>query len=460
MITIVKKHNLNLKTDYLFNQLLKQFNNVVRFGYNRIIKDKITKPSELEQRVKLTMKNIDGLDASWIKEAVKISTELHTDKKLYFGSKKLFFKRKYNKIDNLNKNNIPLSMRGSSTTSHGNRKASLIDNKLVFKPFNGSKYEITLKLSKKETKLLSKIEEGIKTKTDYFSFKIDTENIYISVNVPTTVDDKQLYKQVMNRNLGIDLNPNWLALSISDINSKNQKTIFKEIIDLRLINTCSRDKKLYELTMINKHILDLCRSYHVDNVCIEDLSISSKDNKKGKQFNKLVNNSWSRNYQVNNLTKILIENKIKYLMVNPFYTSFIGQIKNVYDYDSVGASLEVAYRGFIQTEGIKSNVWVVKAEQDYVNEYLCGSITTHWKEMLENDGIKSVTTWKEMYNLFKNLGYKYKKVSKNKKKFETVVVKKFTTTNSYRFLFNDVEKLKCSCLRLNSIKSKIDLIKF
>ena len=213
--------------------------------------------------------------------------------------------------------------------------------------------------------------------------------------------------------------------------------------------------------MINKHILDLCRSYHVDNVCIEDLSISSKDNKKGKGYNKLVNNSWSRNYQVNNLTKILTENKIKYLMVNPFYTSFIGQIKNVDDYVSVGASLEVAYRGFIQTEGIKSDVWFVKAEQDYVNEYLSGSLTTHWKEMLENDGVKSITTWKEMYNLFKNLGYK-KTVSKNKKKSETVVlnIKKFTTTNSYRFLFNDVEKLKWSCLRLNSIKSMIDLIKF
>ena len=454
MITIVKKHNLNLKTDSIFNKLLKQFNNVVRFSYNRIIKDDITKPSELEQKVKLTMKNIDGLDASWIKEAVKLSTELYTDKKLYFGSKKEFFKRKYNKIDSLNKNNIPLSMRGSSDV--GNRKASLIGNKLIFKPFKGSKYEINLKLSKKETKLLSKIQEGIKNKSDYFSFKIDNYNIYIMVNIPTTVETKHLYKQVLNRNLGIDLNPNWLALSISDINSKNQKIIFKEIIDLRLINQQSRDKKLYELTMINKHIIDLCRSYHVDNVCIEDLTIKSKDNKLGKGYNKLVNNSWSRNYQVNNLTKILIENKIKHLMVNPFYTSFIGQVKNVNDYDSVGASLEVAYRGFIQTEGIKSNVWVAKAEQDYVNRYLCSSLTTHWKEMLMNDGHKTINTWKEMYNLFKNLGYKN---PKKQKKSENDVVNLFTASNSYRFLFNEVEKLKWSCLRLNSNKSLIDLIK-
>jgi hypothetical protein len=61
---------------------------------------------------------------------------------------------------------------------------------------------------------------------------------------------------------------------------------------------------------------------------------------------------------------------------------------------------------------------------EYVNEFLSSLVTTHWKEMLPE-----VNTFKEMYNHFK-----FKKKSKN----------------SYRFLFNDVEKLKWSCFRLMS----------
>jgi hypothetical protein len=113
-------------------------------------------------------------------------------------------------------------------------------------------------------------------------------------------------------------------------------------------------------------------------------------------------------------------------MVNPFYTSFMGQIKNENDYDSIAASKEVAFRGYLMNKGIKIN--------EYVNDFLSGLVTTRWKEMLPN-----VNTFKDMYNYFKT-----KKKSKN----------------SYRFLFNDVEKLKWSSLRLKSNKSMIDLIRF
>ena len=78
------------------------------------------------------------------------------------------------------------------------------------------------------------------------------------------------------------------------------------------------------------------------------------------------------------------------------------------------------------SKGIKVN--------DYVNNFLSSLVTTHWKEMLPD-----INTFREMYDFFKT-----KKKSKN----------------SYRFLFNDVEKLKWSCLRLNSNKSMIDLIRF
>lgn len=447
MITIKKRHNLIIDDD--FNELLNKFNNVVRYSYNRRVKDNLTKLSDIEKYVKLNMKNIESLDASWIKCAVKKASELHiNDDKLYFGGKSNFFKEKFKKINlkkkliklensndfmqkskinneiqklkefNLNKN-MPLEMRGSSTDPNGNRKAKLINNKVIFKPFRGKSYEIELKLSKNELKMLNSLEKLINLKQSYFNIEINNEFFWISFNEPVL----ETHKFKKNRYLGIDLNPNWIAISIMD---NGIKCIHKELVDLRLLNKEDKNKKIYELSILNKHIIGLCKNFGVEFVCLEELVISSKDNNLGKYYNRLVNNDWCRNFIISNLVKLMNISSIKFIKVNPFYTSFMGQVKNNCDYDSLAASKEVAYRGYLEKNRIKVN--------DYVKEFLGGEVTTQWKDML-NPG----STFKDLYDHFKT-----KKKSKN----------------SYRFLFNDVEKLKWSSLRLKSNKSKIDLIRF
>jgi len=414
MITIKKQHNID---DPKFIELLNKFNNVVRYSYNRKVKDSITKLSDLENHVKSNMNNIDCIDASWIKAAVKKSTELQTEKKLYFGSKSKFFKRKFHKINNYNKD-LPIEMRGSSNDK-GNRKAKLDGNTFIFKPYKGLEFSIELKLSGNEKRMLNIIQEESKLSKNYFNFEINEKYVWISFNEP--VMEKHNFKK--DRYLGIDLNPNWIAISIMD---KGKEEVYRELIDLRKLNKKSKSKKEYELSILNKHIVNICKGYHVEYVCIEDLSIRSSNKGLGRRYNKLLNNDWNRNYLVNNLVKWLNINSIKHLMVNPFYTSFVGQVKNIEDYDSIAASKEVGYRGYLMNKGIKVN--------EYVNDFLSGLVTTHWKEMLPD-----INTFREMYDFFKT-----------KKK----------SRNSYRFLFNDVEKLKWSSFRLMSNKSTIDLIRF
>lgn len=413
MITIKKRHNIK---DPIFDELLKKYNNIVRYSYNRIIKDGITKLSDLEKYVKSNMNNINGMDASWIKSAVKKSTELQTENKLYFGGKSKFFKRKFSKINSYNKDS-PMEMRGSSN-DRGNRKAKLDGNNFILKPYKSLEFNIKLKLSRNEKRMLGIIQEESKLSKNYFNFEIDKDYIWISFNEP--VIEKHSFKK--DRYLGIDLNPNWIALSIIDID----KEVHKELVDLRELNKLSKSKKEYELSILNKHIVSICKGYNVEYVCVEDLSIKSSNKGLGKRYNKLLNNDWNRNYLVNNLIKWLNINSIKNLMVNPFYTSFIGQVKNIEDYDSLAASKEVAWRGYLMNKGIKVN--------EYVNNFLSGLVTTHWKEMLPD-----INTFREMYDFFKT-----QKKSKN----------------SYRFLFSDVEKQKWSSLRLKSHKSMIDLIRF
>jgi len=409
VITIKKKHNIQNDT---LNDLISKFNNVVRFSYARKIKDGIDNLSDLEKIVKSSMENIEILDASWIKCAVKVASDLHTDKKLYFGGKSNFFKRKFNKISGYNKD-FPLEMRGSSNDK-GNRKAKLSGNTLIIKPYKGLEIPIDLKLSRREQRMLNIISEQAMSKQNYFNFEIDQEHVWISFNPPVM----SVHEFRKDRYLGIDLNPNWIAVSIMDIG----KEVYKELIDIRLLNKSSKTKKYYEMVSINKHIIGLCKHYRVEYVCLEDLSISSSNKGLGKNYNRLVN-GWNRNGLVNNLVKHLTISDIKYLMVNPYYTSFMGQIKNNKDYDSIAASKEVAYRGFMVNKGL------IKG---YVNDFLGSLVATRWKEMLPQ-----INTYKDLYD-----HYKIQKKSKN----------------SYRFLFNDQEKGQWSYFRLGSNKSMIDLI--
>jgi len=237
MITIKKKHNIN---DPKFLELLKKFNNVVRYAYNRRVKDGISKLSELEQHVKLNMMNIECLDASWIKNAVKKSTELHTDKKLYFGGKSNFFKKKFGKKVDFNKNS-PMEIRGASGDK-GNRKAKLVDNKFIFKPNRHLEFEIELKLSRNERRMLNIIQEESKLSKNYFNFEINEEYIWITFNEP--VMESHTFKK--GRYLGIDLNPNWIAISIMD---NGTEEVYKELIDLRELNKEGKSKKEYELSI-------------------------------------------------------------------------------------------------------------------------------------------------------------------------------------------------------------------
>ena len=65
---------------------------------------------------------VNNLDASWIKAAVKKSTELNSDKKLYFGGKGKFFKRKYKKIEKLNE-----GVRATNTAGISRKNTELME---------------------------------------------------------------------------------------------------------------------------------------------------------------------------------------------------------------------------------------------------------------------------------------------------------------------------------------------
>jgi len=76
------------------------------------------------------------------------------------------------------------------------------------------------------------------------------------------------------------------------------------------------------------------------------LNMKSKDHKKGKKYNKTVNNDWSRNLVFNNLKKRCGFIGVTYQEVFAAYSSFVGNVLYGKKYgDAIGASIELNRRG-------------------------------------------------------------------------------------------------------------------
>ena len=117
------------------------------------------------------------------------------------------------------------------------------------------------------------------------------------------------------------------------------------------------NKRTFETIEISKAIMELATHYEVNTIAIEKLVIKSKDNKKGKKYNKLVNNNWLRNKFINNLTKRANLEGIRVLPIKPEYSSIIGNTmyRSLNKPDMVLASIEISRRA-----NLFNHVYLVK----------------------------------------------------------------------------------------------------
>ena len=141
---------------------------------------------------------------------------------------------------------------------------------------------------------------------------------------------------------------------------------------------------------------------------MEDLSIPSKNNGKGKRFNRLCNQQWCRNRFCNILKKLCKLDKIKILEVIPNYTSFIGNL--VYRSeklpDFILASIEISRRGYefnhqyiLKDKEIKKNIVFGNFDKDKV-VYI---------QSLEELGIDEIpSSFQELYDIIKKSKTRYR----------------------------------------------------
>lgn len=413
----------------------KQYSNLLHVYFNRY-KEGLTQT----QCKHLELNNVELLD-SWFKQSCIFEAiglvKIHKDKKIIFGGKSLFKLRSHRSISKEEfklKRLSPLYSIGEETNPSVkcNRKFFIESNsKIIFKPTRKEKIELKIKISSKKYKrYIELLKEHQKLKDLSVTYKLSSENIWISFDESILKDEVKQFKKKENRIISIDMNPNYIGWSVLDwIDSEKFNIIDKGVLSIKSLNdkselliknkTSSSDsrkvkltnKRNFEVLQCSKFLIEKMKHYKCSIFAIEDLNIKSSDKDRGKKYNRLCNSNWCRTKLVNNLQKWSNIYNVQLIKVKPEYSSFIGNIvyRNLRLPDMILSSIEISRRSFefyhqyiLKDKCIEKNI-VFMALTEHIKKLICQSL----EELSIN-----IQEWNSLFDL-----YKFLKKSKCKYRF-------------------------------------------
>ena len=405
----MKTIKLKIKNDINLTKELKEFNSIVRFSFNRFQEG--LKEKEVRSLVNELFKN-----NCWFNQcAIKVSQQLfkkHKDKKIIFGGKyllKQYMKKLITKEEYSKAKLLPINIQGEACKK-GNRlfNFDLINSKLTLKLSKKNHQLIEFcKPNKNQFRELSKIQELVENKELTLTVSLNNDYIWLTFDESLLQLNEKFKDLKINRVLGIDLNPNYIGLSILEFNKNDEfKVIHKQVFDLNNLNVTSKkssadksskyltNKRKFEIIQVCYEINKLMNYWKCSKLCIEDLNIKSSDKKQGKSFNRLCNNVWNRNLVVNKLK--LLSNIFGYelIEVNPVYSSFIGNLLYGSENcpDMIASSIEIARRGYKKfSKGWFYPIFSI----EHLNE--------QWKQTLSG-----IEDWKSAFKEIKKSKLKYR----------------------------------------------------
>ena len=375
MLTIKLPFETSEENCKTIRELCRQFSPIVRYSYERLKEGK--SGSQVNSLIKQKFGKVDSWFVSSCLLEAKGMAEKDGEKGRIFGGKSNFEKRKAGKITNEQWKQLriqPLSVIGEASKK-GNRKFNfdIENNKLVFKVNKKQHIEITLpKLKKTLKRVMRKLQESCKECLAPISFRISESYIWI------IYDEKKLaspiYSGKAGRTCAIDLNPEYIGCVILDGN----QVVKSKLFNFKQLTNSSSNKLKHELSQTAKSLISFAKSHNCSSFAIEQLNIKNKNHGKGKKFNKLINNKWNRNYLINQLVKRTNIEGIGLTLVNPAYSSIIGNLVHQLP-DAISAAIEIGRRSrkgapfypVVISEDILANRWKEAQGWSYNN----------WKEL-------------------------------------------------------------------------------
>ena len=408
MITLKLKFKTN-ELDILKNDE-RIYSSIVRYSYNRF-KEKSLSQTEIYQDLVSKFKDFPShLITSAMREGKSIYS-LNKDKKVCFGKLKQYNKKLISKEEYQSSRNRGFTSEGSSTKiHHGNQyfKIDLNENKIIYKRSRNVHIDLNLYiLNKRNGTLLTLLKESMQNSIDAVTFKIKDEYVFITFDESKINLNEKFQNLKSNRVIGLDLNPNYIGLSVLEFNKHDEfKVIHKQVFDLSALNITSKkssedksskyltNKRKFELIQVCYEINKLMNYWKCSKLCIEDLNIKLSDKNHGRKFNRLCNNVWNRNLVVNKLKMLSVIYGYELVEVNPVYSSFIGNLLYGSENcpDMIASSIEIGRRGYKKFE--KSWFYPI-FNVDNLNE--------QWKQTLSG-----IEDWKTAFNQIKKSKMMYR----------------------------------------------------
>ena len=374
---------------------MKQYSSVQHFIYNRFA------DGFSQKQIKEQIKNLNNIQLmnSWFIQCAFY--DIPQKEKVIFGGKKNYFDRLKGKITKeqfkLNKLSSIYSIGEIVNKSVKSNRFFHLEQDLgsiIFKPNKDTRIQLSLIGIGNRLSILKKLYQKQENKEIKIGYKLDLNYVYICFE--ETDIQKFETKQIKNRVLALDLNPNYIGWSIVDWKSESEFKLVKSgIYSIKELNDKDfalknkhldsssperiylSNKRNYETLQIAKNIINKAIYYKCQIVSIEDLKINSDDKNKGKKFNKLVNNLWNRNALVNNLQKRCNIFNIKLLKVKPEYSSFIGNF---------------LYRSLNLPDMILASIELSRRAYEFYNQYI-----SKVKEIKKNIVRPNLTEFRELY---------------------------------------------------------------
>ncbi len=350
---------------------------------------------EKEIRKEMDLRFPNKLD-SWFKQSAIYSAigMVKADKELdimtrIFGSKGLFRRRSEGLItaEEWKEGRLQDLYLIGEGPQHGNRKFDFYGDKVIYKPFKGKKIEILLpNLKNNIRRLWSKAVRASEEKKMAITVTLNTTHITLSFDFNIQENQKKVIK---NRFCGIDMNPNFIGVTIFD----GQKLIASKLFDLSSLTGkgINENKLQHETRQIAVELAKYLQYFQVDKVFVEDLSFTQGNKNKGRNFNRLTSNQWKRSTFISSLSKFFT-----LIPLNACYTSTIGNTLYPSLPDPLAASAEIAQRGF--------RLLIVKNKKFYPELPTLKYLQDLWKEA----EIPVCSTWKELHSWLKNTKVKYR----------------------------------------------------
>lgn len=387
---------------------MRVFSSIARVAFNRY-QDGLD-----EKEVRAYCNAMFNHNSWFIQSAVKEAAALYKlngEKRILFGGKnnlRQYLKGLIDKTTFKYRRMFPIGIQGEKLHK-GNRLFALdLDNqRLTYKPSKDRHVEIRfLPMKKKIAEELAKVQELTEQNKITVSIKLSDKYVWLTYD-ESLIYDARFKKLQPKRILGIDMNPNYIGLSVIEFNKNDEfKVLHKQVFDLSKLTISSgksstdsssrhlTNKLKHETIAIAHEISKLVNVWKCKAVAIEDLSIKPKDQKKGKKLNRLCNNKWERRMLVNKLKMLANLHQFNLIEVNPAYSSIVGNIAygNENTPDMVAASIEIARRAYKKFD---KGWFYPRFNIQFRDE--------QWKQTLG-----SVDDWKGLFSKIKETGLKYR----------------------------------------------------